>query len=69
MIRIMDSSYGGLCKLVVPCRILQAKVVEKIKTHILCSIIFYKSNAIYKIMWKNMVDDSAEKNAICMSDK
>jgi len=30
------------------------KVVEKIKTHILCSVIFF-SRAVYEIMWKNNV--------------
>jgi hypothetical protein len=33
------------------------KIVEKIKTHILCSITFIlKNHAIYKIMWKNIVE-------------
>jgi len=32
-------------------------VVDKIKTHILRSIIFFSENrAIYMIMWRNMVD-------------
>jgi len=32
----------------------QTKVVEQIKTHILCSITFFSLNcAIYEIMWKN----------------
>ena len=36
------------------------KVVEKIKTHILCSIPFYifffpENRAVYEIMWKNLV--------------
>ena len=30
----------------------QTKVVEKIKTHILCSAIFF-NHAVYEIMWKN----------------
>jgi hypothetical protein len=35
----------------------QAKVVETIKTHILCSLTFFLENrAIYEIMWKNIVD-------------
>jgi len=34
----------------------QTIVVEKIKTHIVCSIIFFSENrAIYEIMWKKMV--------------
>jgi hypothetical protein len=32
------------------------KFVEKIKTHILCAIIFFFENrAVYEIMWKNAV--------------
>jgi len=31
----------------------QTKVVDKIKTHILCSIIFFLNRAFYEIMWKN----------------
>jgi len=32
------------------------KIVEKTKTHILCSITFFSENrAIYEIMWKNIV--------------
>jgi hypothetical protein len=36
----------------------QTKVVEKIKTHILCSVTFFSSenSAVYEIMWKNIVD-------------
>jgi hypothetical protein len=35
----------------------QAKFVEKIKTHILCSTTFFFENvAICEIMWKNIVD-------------
>jgi len=33
----------------------QTKVVQKIKTHILCSALFFESCAVYEIMWKNMV--------------
>jgi hypothetical protein len=34
----------------------QTKVVEKIKTRILCSITFFSENhAFYEIMWKNIV--------------
>jgi len=36
---------------------LQTKVVEKIKTHIFCSItFFFETPAIYEIMWKNIVE-------------
>jgi hypothetical protein len=35
-----------------------AKVVEGMKTHILCSITFFsfENSAVYEIMWKNTVD-------------
>ena len=29
---------------------------EKMKTHVLCSIIFSDNRIIYEIMWKNMVE-------------
>jgi len=33
------------------------KVVEKIKTHILCSVTFFLENStIYEVMWKNTVE-------------
>jgi hypothetical protein len=35
---------------------LQAEFLEKIKTHILFSIIFSENLAFYEIMWKNMVE-------------
>jgi hypothetical protein len=36
----------------------QTKVVEKIKTHILCSVTFFFENrAVYEIMWKNIVEN------------
>jgi hypothetical protein len=36
---------------------LKQKVVQKIKTHILCSAIFIlKNRKVYEIMWKNMVE-------------
>jgi hypothetical protein len=34
---------------------LHNKVVEKIKTHIFCSVTFFKKHAVYGIMWKNTV--------------
>ena len=36
----------------------QAKVVEKIKTHVLCSVtfFFFENRAVYEIMWKNVVE-------------
>ena len=53
---------------------LQTKVVDKIKTHILCSIFFFFENrAVYEIMWKNTVQperpqDDNMAHAHCMSD-
>jgi hypothetical protein len=34
----------------------QKKVVQNIKTHILCSITFYENRAVYEITWKNIVE-------------
>jgi hypothetical protein len=35
----------------------QTKVVENLKTHILCSVIFFFENrGVYEIMWKNIVE-------------
>ena len=34
----------------------QTKVVEKIKTHILCSITFFENRAIYETISKNAVE-------------
>ena len=35
----------------------QTKVVEEVKTHIMCSIIFFPENfAISEIMWQSMVE-------------
>jgi len=35
----------------------QLKIVEKIKTQILCSITFFFENRdVYEIMWKNMAE-------------
>ena len=34
----------------------QTEVVEKIKTHILCSVPFYENRAVCEIKWKDMVE-------------
>jgi len=34
----------------------QTKVVEKIKTHILCSLNIFENRAVYEIMWRNYVE-------------
>jgi len=37
--------------------VFQTKVLEKIKTHILCSVLFFPENrAVYEVMWKNIVE-------------
>ena len=41
------------------------KVVEKIKTHVSCSVIFFFENlAVYEIMWKNIVQPDRPKMTI-----
>jgi len=43
----------------------QTKVVEKIKTHILCSWTFFSENlTIYEIVWKNMVEPDRTQTTI-----
>jgi hypothetical protein len=50
----------------------QTKVVEIIKTHILCSIFFPENRAVYEIKWKNIVAGQATDDnvvhAYCMLD-
>ena len=52
----------------------QTKVVEKIKTHILCSVIFFSENrAVYEIMWKKycravQATDDNMAHSHCMLD-
>jgi len=48
-------------------KMFQTKIVEKIKTHILCSIKFFENRAIYEIMWKDTVEPGRSQMAIwCM---
>jgi len=43
----------------------QTKLVAKIKTHILCSVIFFsRKSAVYEIMWKNMVHSGRPQTTI-----
>jgi hypothetical protein len=45
----------------------RTKVVEKIKTHILCSITFFLNRALYEVMWKNIVEPGRPQMTIwCM---
>jgi hypothetical protein len=45
--------------------ICQIRVVEEIKTHILCSITFLKNHAFYEIIWKNIVEPGRPQMTIC----
>ena len=40
------------------------KIVEKIKTHILCSVTFFFNRDAYEIMWKNIVERGRLKMTI-----
>ena len=46
----------------------QEKVVEEIKTHILCSVIFFvclfENHAIYETMWRNDVEQGRPQKKI-----
>jgi hypothetical protein len=52
----------------------QTKVVEKIKTSILCSITFSENRAVYDIVWRNIVEPDRPQmtlviqHALCMLD-
>jgi hypothetical protein len=53
----------------------QTKVVQEIKTHILCSVslFLFENHAVYEIMWKNNgtageVTDGSMAHAHCMLD-
>jgi hypothetical protein len=45
----------------------QTKVVEEIKTHILCLVTFFENRAVNEIMWKNTVElDRPQMTIWCM---
>ena len=47
----------------------QTKVIEKMNTHILCSITFFSSEnrPVYEIMWENIVESDGSQMTIgCM---
>jgi len=46
------------------CEMFQKNVVEKIKTHILCSVTFSDDCPICEIMWQNMVEPDRPQMAI-----
>jgi hypothetical protein len=46
-------------------RIVADKIVEKIKTHVSCSIILFSENqAVYEIIWKNTVQSDRPQRTI-----
>ena len=47
-------------------KMFQTNVVEKIETHILCSITFSENRAVYEIMWKNIVESGRPWIACCV---
>ena len=42
----------------------KTRVVDKIKTQILCSITLFENRAAYKIIWKNIVEPGRPQMAI-----
>jgi hypothetical protein len=52
--------------------IFRTNIVEKIRTHILCSVTFFENRAVYEIMWKNILQrgrsQMAMAHAHCMLD-
>ena len=50
-------SWSYLAQIFLEWETFHEKVVEKIKTHILCSVAFFFENqVVYEIMWKNTVE-------------
>jgi hypothetical protein len=42
------------------------KVLQKIRTHILCPITFFQNCAVYGIMWKNVIQPERPQISINM---
>jgi hypothetical protein len=42
----------------------QTKIVEKIKTHILCLVTFLQNSTIYEITWKDIVEWSRRQMTV-----
>jgi len=42
----------------------ETKVVQEIKTHILCSVMFFENRTFYEIMWKNIVEPERPRMTI-----
>ena len=47
----------------------QTKVVQKIKTHIFCSVTFFKNHDVYETMWKNIGEPDRPQMIWHMSNK
>jgi hypothetical protein len=48
-------SVSYIARLFLELKILQIKFIEKINTHILCSVLFFENRNFYEKMWKNIV--------------
>jgi len=60
-----DKHFSYLAHFYVEWEMFQIKVVEKIETHILCSVFFFFENrAVYEIMWINPVKRGRPQMAI-----
>jgi hypothetical protein len=64
--------YDNISLILLVIRNVSDKIVEKIKTHILCSMPFFENRAFYKIMWKNIIRPTGNRwqyntaHALCM---
>jgi hypothetical protein len=47
--------------------IFQIKVVEKIKTHILCTTPFLEYRVLYELMWKNIVEPGRSRDNLAQA--
>ena len=54
----------SLAELYLEWEMFQTKLVEKLKTHILCSVTFPENPAVYEIMWKNVVEPDRPQTTI-----
>jgi len=46
------------------------KLVDKLKTHVLCSVTFHECHTVYEKMRKNMIETERQQmaHALCMLD-
>ena len=59
-----------LAQLFLEWKIFQTKFVEKVETHILCSVIFFVNNTFWEIIWKYVVEQGRPQLTIwrtCMA--